>query len=292
MSIQTATTGQLENAQRIIIANTLYTEEHNRPTTNLLQQFSLGQGEKTLTVPKVAQMTAARLVDGVDLVNSEDIGMTTTDISPVEAGLKVIISDKLARQENESVFTMVGNQMGQAMGRLMERDAIALFTALNGGTALGSTTVVMTLDNLSACIAYARAHKFGAKLVIVHHPNAVFEIARANVVQVSPRWTSAMGPLPEALLQDFYTFSISGVPVFETAEIDAVTTNSGTGAIFDPTAALGMLTSKGLSSATERDESLRATEVIAVADYQAFELDDARGAPMTYQVDDLTTATS
>src|SRR3972149_7870372 len=116
MSIQTATTGQLENAQRIIIANTLYTEEHNRPTTNLLQQFSLGQGEKTLTVPKVAQMTAARLVDGVDLVNSEDIGMTTTDISPVEAGLTVIISDKLARQGNGTGVTVGGAHIGGGTG--------------------------------------------------------------------------------------------------------------------------------------------------------------------------------
>src|SRR3990170_5176430 len=211
MSIQTATTGQLENAQRIIIANTLYTEEHNRPTTNLLVQFSLGQGEKTLTVPKVAQMTASRLVDGVDLVNSEDIGMTTNDISPIEAGLKVIISDKLARQENESVFTMVGQQMGQAMGRLLERDAIALFTALNGGTNLGATTKLLTLDNLGACIAKARANKYGAKLVIIHHPNAVFEVVRANLIAASPRWTSGgLGSgFNEALLADFYAFSVS-----------------------------------------------------------------------------------
>ena len=238
-------------------------------------------------------MTASRLTDGIDLINTENIGMTTNDVSPTEAGLKVIITDKLARQENEYVFSMVGQQMGQAMGRLMERDAITLFASLNGGTALGADNKNMTLDNLGACIAKARANKYGAKLVIIHHPNAVFEVVRANLIASSPRWTAgAIGGLNEALLADFYVFSVSGVPVFQTGEIDKISgVDSGYGAIFDPTAALGMLTSKGLSSATQRDESLRATEVISVADYIAFELDDARGAPMRYEIADLTTST-
>src|SRR3990167_7817279 len=222
MSIQTATTVQLENAQRILIANTLYAEEHMRPTTHLLAQFTLAQGEKTMTVPKVARMTGVRLADGVDLVNSEDIGMTTTDISPVEAGLKVIITDKLARQENESVFGMVGQQMGQAMGRLMERDAIALFTGLNGGTALGATTEPFNITNLSGCIAVARANRYGSKLVIVHHPNAIYDVVAAALVAAAPSWSGGpVGGFSEALLKDFFSFSISGVPVFQTGEIDA-----------------------------------------------------------------------
>jgi len=232
-------------------------------------------------------MTAVRLTEGVDLVNTENIGMTTNDVSPTEAGLKVIITDKLARQENESVFSMVGQQMGQAMGRLMERDAIALFTALSGGAHYGATGEPFNLTNLGACIANARAAKFGSKLVIIHHPNAIYAVVSAALVAAAPSWSG--GPLSgfsEALLKDFYAFSISGVPVFQTAEIDEVSGQDyGTGAIFDPTAALGMLTSKGLSSATQRDESLRATEVISVADYIAFELDDARGAGLDYDVD-------
>ena len=292
MPIQTATTGQLENAQRVVIANTLFTQEHNRPTTQLLQQFTLGQGEKTLTVPKVALMSAARLTDGVDLINSENIGMTTVDFSPTEAGLKVIITDKLARQENESVFATVGVQMGGAMGRLMERDAIALFSSLNGGTKFGADNKVFSLDNLSACIAKARANKFGSNFVIVHHPNAIYEVVRLNVVATGPRWTSVdAGSFSFELLKNFYAFSVSGVPVFQTAEIDKASgVDSGDGAIFDPSAALGLLTSKGVSSGTEYDLSLRATEVVTVADYLAFELDDARGAALTYEVGDLTTS--
>ena len=41
---QTATTGNLENAQRIIIATARYTEEHNAPAMNLIEQFNLPKG--------------------------------------------------------------------------------------------------------------------------------------------------------------------------------------------------------------------------------------------------------
>ena len=39
-----ATTGSLENAQRIIISTARYTEEHNAPAMNLIEQFNLPKG--------------------------------------------------------------------------------------------------------------------------------------------------------------------------------------------------------------------------------------------------------
>ena len=59
--------------------------------------MSLGKGEKSVTVPKVGQMTAASLTDGIDLVDSQDIGMTTTSLTTGEVGLKVILTDKLVQ---------------------------------------------------------------------------------------------------------------------------------------------------------------------------------------------------
>ena len=41
---QTATTGNLENAQKTIIAAARYTEEHNAPAMALIERFTLGKG--------------------------------------------------------------------------------------------------------------------------------------------------------------------------------------------------------------------------------------------------------
>ena len=66
---QTATTGNLENAQRIIIAKARFTEEHNAPAMNLIEQFTLPSGSKQVTVPMVSQMSMADLAVGIDIVD-------------------------------------------------------------------------------------------------------------------------------------------------------------------------------------------------------------------------------
>jgi hypothetical protein len=289
VAIQTATTAELDEAQNRVIAATLFSEEYSRPTTSLLAQFTLAQGEKTLGIPKVGRMSAAKLIDGVDMTDSQDIGMVVNDVSPVEAGLKVILTDKLVRQLNESAFAIVGQQMGEAMGRIEERDAIALFASLNGGTALGGDGKLLTLDNLSACISVAKANRYGNQLVIVHHPNAIFSVAQ-DFFAATPQRLDAPS-FVESIVNDFFVFSLSRVPIFETGEIDKIgAVDSGYGAIFD-TRALGMLTSQGLTSGMEHDNSFRASELVTVKDYIAFEIDDSRGAPMRYEVKDLVTNT-
>jgi len=45
MGIQTATAGQLENAQNIVIAKARFTMEHNQPCVELVEHLSLGKGE-------------------------------------------------------------------------------------------------------------------------------------------------------------------------------------------------------------------------------------------------------
>jgi hypothetical protein len=289
MAIQTATTAELDEAQRKVIAKTLFTEEYARPASNLVQQFTLGQGEKTLSVPKVGQMSAAKLIDGVDMVDSQDIGMVVNDFSPVEAGLKVIVTDKLARQLNESVFAMVGEQMGQAMATIVETDVIALYSSLNGGTVLGGDGKSLTLNNLSACIAKAKANKYGDNLYIVHHPNAVFEVAKDFFGATAQRLDAPS--FVDSVVKSFYTFSLNGVPIFNTGHVPKESAvDSGIGVIADRRA-LGMLTSQGLTSGREHDNSLRATELVVVKDYLAFELDDARGAGMQYEIGDHATNT-
>lgn len=289
MPVQGATTGQLEDAQRIAISQMRYTAEHNAPVINMFEHFRLGKGEKSITVPKVGQMTAAALTDGVDLVDSEDIGMTTVSLTTGEVGLKVILTDKLVRQENEDMFRVVGRQMGDAMARKKDRDGIALFTALNGGTTLGVAAATLTLPNLSACIAFAKANKFPTPVSIVHHPNAIFGVA-----QNSAMIPSLNNPLPkgysEDLLRDFYKFVVNQVAVFEDGNIDADGSGDGIGAIFSEQS-MAYVESVGFNTERQRDASLRATELVVTADYGVFELDDGYGAPMTYDCANPSTTT-
>lgn len=290
MATQTATTGQLENAQNIVIAKARYTMEHSQPCVELVEHLNLGKGEKQMTVPKVAQATASDLVDGVDMVTTQDIGMTTTDLTTGEVGLKFIITDKLARQENEDVFAIIGRQMGDAMARKKDTDVIALFPALNTATSLGATTKTLTATNASACIAFAKAHKFPSPINIVHHPNAVYAITVSLAITPGTAYPIPHG-YAEDLLKDYFKMTLSQVAVFEDGNIAGGygdVAGDGMGAIFSKNA-MCVLDQKGFGTERERDASLRANEVVVTADYGCWELDDSYGAPMTYSVAAIAT---
>ena len=287
---QTATTGNLENAQRIIIATSRYTEEHNAPALALIEKFTLPKGSKQVTVPKVGQMTMSDLVDGQDIVDEEDIGMTTVDLTASEVGAKVVLTDKLVRQSADNVFSMIGRQLGDGMARKKDTDVIALWPSLNGGTILSADNAAWTTAIVHNAIAYAKANKFGNQLYIIHHPNAVAKLSQAaataadNNAELTSGWSVD-------LLKNFYSGlrPINGVSIFEDGNIEKISgTDSGYGVIADKTA-MAALTSVDTRTERQRDASLRATEVVMTADYGVFELDDSRGAPFRAEIDTLIT---
>ena len=290
---QTATTGNLENAQNIIITAARYTEEHNAPAMALIEQMTLPKGSKQVTVPKVGQMTISDLTDGHDIVDEEEIGMSTVDLTASEVGAKVILTDKLVRQAANNIFSIVGRQLGDAMARKKDTDVHALYSGLNGGTSLGAATKSMSLANVAGAIAVAKGGgaagtSFGSNIYILHHPFAVYDIAATAV-------TSSQYAIPkgwsEDLLGNFFSGlrPLNGVPIFEDGNLDRSTAATTVGVIADKSA-LGVLKSVNTRTERQRDASMRATEVVITADYGVFEIDDARGAALTF--DAATPATN
>jgi len=280
MAVQTSSTGNLQNMSRIMLASARYTEEHNAPMLGLVEKFNLGKGEYQLTVPKVATMTAEDLAEGQDMIDSEDIDVSTVTATTAEVGLKVIVTDTLLQQNNEDVFKIIGRQMGDAMARKKDTDIIALFPTLNGGSVIGVDNALFNLANVSGVIANAKAGKFGSDLYIVHHPNAVWKLA-TDVGN-----TLSTYPLPDAFnkpaVKDYWTgIKLSGVPIFEDGNIANNTNDSGYGVIADKTA-MGHLAARARREERERDISLRAHEIVVTEDYAVFEVDDTRGAALLY----------
>ena len=296
---QTATTGNLANAQRIIISAARYTEEHNAPALALIEQFKLPKGAKQVTVPKVGQMSMSDLVDGQDIVDEEEIGMTTVDLTASEVGAKVILTDKLVRQSAPNVFSIIGRQLGEGMARKKDTDVIALYSALNGGEDLSQDGRLMTPANVHAIISQAKANKYGSQIYILHHPNAVAQLSKGAATVATGNagaLAAGMGEITNGwsadLLGNFYSGlrPINNVAIFEDGNISKVSgVDSGIGVIADKTA-MAALTSVDTRTERQRDASLRATEVVMTADYGVFELDDSRGAPVTFEIGDIATA--
>lgn len=275
---QTSTTGQLENASREMISQARFTEEHNMPAVSLIERFTLEQGSDTLVVPKVGQMTLADLVDGEEIVDEQEIGMTTVSITPAEVGGKIVLTDKLLRQNSQNIFGMVGRQFGDAMARKKDLDALALYSGLNGGTDVGAAGVSLTSVNYTSLIAIAKTSKFGSDIRFIQHPNAVLTLSR----ELSTVGSGTIRPIPTGFsaerLTDFFSgISISKTPVFEDGNITRDSNLDAQGAIFDKSA-MGMLTSVAMNRERQRMAELRGWLLVITADYAMFEIDDSKGA--------------
>ena len=287
---QTATTGNLENASKIIIAAARYTEEHNAPAMALIESFSLPKGAKQVTVPKVGQMTVSDLTDGQDIVDEEEIGMTTVDLTAAEVGAKVILTDKLVREQQNNVFTIIGKQLGDAMARKKDTDVHSLYGSLNGGTTLGAATKFMKASNVQGAITYAKANKFGSQIYILHHPNSVAYLSKEAATVASSGSAELSSGWSADLLKDFWSGlrPMNGVSIFEDGNLSVDSSDDATGVIADKSA-MAVLKSVDTRTERQRDASLRATEVVITSDYGVFELDDSRGAGLIFDAAALAT---
>lgn len=287
---QTATTGLLEKASRTIVSSARYTEEHNAPAYSLIEQLSLPKGANTVSVQKVGQMTVSDLTDGQDIIDEEDIGMSNVDLTASEVGAKVVITDKLVRQNVNQVFSMIGRQLGEAMARKKDADVVALWPSLNGGTALSADNQNFSTANVHAAIAFSKANKFGSQTYIVHHPNAVAELSKASATTAD---TAAAAGLTNGwsvdLLSNFYSGlrPINGVSIFEDGNIEKISGQDSAYGVIADKGAMAALNSVGTKTEQQRDISMRATELVMVADYGVFELDDSRGAAFIAEIGDL-----
>ena len=278
---QTATTGNLASAQRIVISAVRYTEEHNTPAMQLIEHMALQRGAKQVTVPKVGQMTVQDLVDGQDIVDEQEIGMTTVDLTSAEVGAKVIITDKLVRQSQPEVFGMVGRQLGEGMARKEDTDVIALYTALNGGTTYGGASALLNAANVSGAIAKAKGKTTNPfnPTYIVHHPQAIYDFVKTTTaIGSSNQWPEEFQK--ERLAKFWSQRTFNGVALFEDGNIVSGASSIG---VLAEKGAMVVLRSLETRTERQRDASLRGTEVVMVSDYGVFELNDARGAPMTYK---------
>lgn len=289
---QTATTGELDKAQNTIIKKARYTQEANAPSWQLIHKEVLPKGASTVRMPKVGQFVISDLEDGKDITSEQDIGMTTVDLTATERGAKIILTDKLVRQNGTTgIFEMIGKQFGDAAARKQDRDVQALYGGLNGGVPYGSSGVTLSLANFAATIAKSRGG--GASSTdsagsepfdpdyAVHHPHAVYNVTKSATAIGSGSSMKVNDRREERMLQKFFSISFSGVDLFESKNIYVDSSGDATGVIAQRDALVG-LTSVDWRTERERDASLRATEVNFTADYGVFELDDRHGAPLLY----------
>lgn len=293
MTVQGSDTAALANASAEMIKEAIFTIEHSTPNKELVRNWTLEEGHDTAIIPKVGQMTMMVIPEAEKNTNEMDIGMTTTSVVTSIVGGKVVLTDTVVRNNKLDLWQIAGEQVGEAAVRRYERDIIALYTGLNGGTSLGAASAIFNSENVMNVIATAMTNKYGMKLHVIHHPNCIMRLAK-DLTTVGTGGSNR--PLPRGYsqdrLQDFFSNIVLGtVPFFQTGNIDRDANNDAIGVIKQKDA-IGVLQAGSIRRKKVRDESIgEGVWVLYVTHrYAAFEMDDAKGAPLTYAA--ATPATS
>ena len=275
----TATSNNLANAQKIAIRETLFVQEHNAPAWGAITHMPLGDGNKSITLPKIGAFAISRLTDGVDMTSEQELNMTTVSFTASEFGAKIIVTDQLVDQNATTpIFKMIGRNFGTAAARVQEKEVETLYPALNGGVPFGSAATTLSIGAFAAAIAQCEcksSQPFHPEFVI-HHPNAVFNLTRS-----ATPIGGANGHWPEQWSKDkmgkFWKFTLNGCEVFQSGNLSANTSGDVIGVIAQKDAMVAV-EAKTWYTERERDASRRATEINYISRWGVFEMDDQRGA--------------
>lgn len=285
MAVQTSLSSQTANiqqAQRTIIGQMRYTSEHNAPAMGLITHIRLERGSRAVDIPKAGQVTIDDLVEGEEITNEQELGLGFVTLTTSEVGAVAVITDPLLRQMQVDVFKVMGKQLGDGMARKKDNDTTALYTNLNNGVTLGQAGKTFSIGNMAAAYTFAIANNFGSKLYVVHHPNTLFDIINSGAVTAAAEYPVSVGWSRDLLEKFFVALSpIGGVPMFHDGNITVDSADDAIGVIASEDA-LVVLESVVVKTERDRKPRRRATEIIMTADYGVFELDDLKGAPLTY----------
>ena len=184
------------------------------------------------------------LTEGDELTPTA-ITPTSVDITPATTGIAAEITDLLAGSTPNSGFEQYFSQMAGVIVEEMDDDTGALLTALNGGTAVGSTGVDLTLpDILNALVIHQTNQAVGNPFCMLHPRQAADLGLDVGGFTAAQHGAAAAGTVTTRLVDNLGNVgtnglvgSVAGVPVYVSPRIPTVNAGADrSGALASPDA--------------------------------------------------------
>ena len=232
---------------------------------------------KNVNLPTFGTVVARNLTEGIDNTVSETMSDTSVTITPGEVGCKMVLTDKLVRDDNEDVKAAAGRLLGEAME--LKRDQDLLGQLASAGTTLGAGGT-WTLGQIAASRAIIRGVQpssggpWTGGLVAIQHPYVALDLVDVMTPLAPVSGTAGTGApfgnMVEDVVRNYGIGRLFGMPVLEDGNID-ITTIAATakGGVFatGEGSAIVLATANEWSVEPERDASLRATELNITGEY-------------------------
>ena len=272
-----STTTTLNDLISPMVAEALFVANERSIMRGLVRNYTLPSNSgKTIQVPIYPTVSATAPGENADL-SSTTISTGVANLTVLENGIMTTLTDYAMNVSESDVVRDLGKLFGEAIAKKIDTDLTALFGGFDN--TVGGATTAMTADLIFQAVAKLRAGGVPATdLACVLHPNIAYDMKKSITNSfVNPNF----GLGNEAMVSG-YVGNIAGVPVYESSNMTDSsgnfpgTTGDYKGALFHKDA-LGLAMLQDLKIETQRDASLRATEIVATAVYGVGELHGTYG---------------
>lgn len=254
----------------------LFTMQERAFMRPLVRNYNLvGQPGKAAHVGIYPTLATSAITsgEGTDASNNA-ITATEKTFTATEKAVMATLTDTARDSTADDSAAAIGRILGETLAKKIDEDIAALFSGFSSGVGGGSGTE-LTPDDILAAIATLRANSVTGPYIGVFHPYQTYNL-RKVLANAGAATVPALSDLGNEVLRGGYIGRLFGVDIFESAVVTGTSAGAYVGAVMHSDA-LAFCLKKDLTLETQRDASLRATEIVASMTYAVGELFDLHG---------------
>lgn len=241
----------------------------------LVRNFNLtGQPGKQAKVGIYPTIATSSLVSG-EGTDATNVAITATEktFDADEIAALVTLTDTARDSADDDSAASIGRIIGESLAKKVDEDIAALFSGFSG--TVGGSGEELTADLIFKAVAALRSSSVTGPYVGVFHPNTMYNLKK-QLANAGSANVPSLSDVGNAALAEGFVGRIAGVDLYESAVVTGDSTGNFVGAIMHSDA-IAYALKKDITIETQRDASLRATEIVGSMTYAVGELQDAHG---------------
>tara|TARA_R110002020_G_C16247681_1_gene769573 strand:- start:195 stop:1037 length:843 start_codon:yes stop_codon:yes gene_type:complete len=259
-----------------IIAEAQFVIQEKSIMKNLVKNYAIAGGGKSVEVPIYAAVAAAAVAEATDLSNTA-INPSSVTITASEVGVMTTLTDLARNSAPRNVAADIGRLFGEAIAKKMDQDLLGLIDSLT--TEVGDGSAAITPAAIFNAASTLRAAGLPVnETYCVLHPKVAFDLKSG----LTNTFAGLDHDLANEAMRNGFVGQLAGIKIFESGNMSN-TGNAGDykGAVFHKDA-FGLAMMQDIKIETQRDASLRADEIVATAVYGVGELHDSYGVEIHF----------
>jgi len=272
------TSSTLSELYTNITQEAIFTFQETSVMRPLVTLYPLMGSGKVAEVPVYPAISAAAVNEATDLSNTA-VNPTSATITASEIGVMTTLTDLGANSASRNVGADIGKLFGEAIAKKVDTDLCGLFSSFTTNTG-GAAGTELTADLLFKAQAQLRTLSVPAPYYAVFHPKALFNLKKTLTQAGYSGTATAISEIGNEALRNGYIGRIAGIDVFENANLSIDASDDSIGGVFHP-ASIGLAMKEDFKVETQRDASLRATEIVASIVYGKAVVKESFGVAIT-----------